>query len=59
MVLQAQQSLSRPDAAVSVEQFAPLPESGPERGGYQAPSSPQKGKSEPPPFDNFDDDIAF
>lgn len=31
VVLQAQQSLSRPDAAVSVEQFAPLPESGPER----------------------------
>lgn len=34
-------------------------EGAPDRGGYQAPFSPQKGKSEPPPFDNFDDDIAF
>ena len=34
-------------------------ESAQDRGGYQAPFSPQKGKSEPPQFDNFDEEIPF
>ena len=34
-------------------------ESAPDRGGYQAPVSPQKTAAQDAPFDDFDDEIPF
>jgi len=34
-------------------------ESAPDRGGYQAPFSPQKTAAQDAPFDDFDDEIPF